>query len=469
MPGANGEIQPRSGDYTCASCLAAFEWLPTTLEGQDFCCFGCSLGGPCNCTYTVEPPDPSDVGQPVANGEPGPKAETGRQSAAPQHGVVMAAVNELPAAIRPAVLLRMTRDASDREIGEELGLTPVDVENCLRQGQAILERTIGSNFRIEFMPPPDNTAEADETGRHAVDTAAQRGGQLTEAMTRSLSALSSSLQGEAAPSNRDTKAQKTISEALQDASEIFRLAAERLDHPNGHSVPLRRILVDRPDGELTLLASGVSDPAAYLAVLDALPQVQWVRVESVDADTAAYKVQAESVSALVCGLLSLGPGYRPQKLRLRADAIEVTVPATAPRAGSNGHKPGPVFELGADAFFGARHFVTMNGQQGPPHHHSYRVEVLVESPSQDSDGVVIGFREVRALVEAIVEDYSETLLNTVPPFHEVQPTSENIARVIFEKLAGQLGEEPIRLKQVKVWESPTNHASYSDAALATRE
>lgn len=88
------------------------------------------------------------------------------------------------------------------------------------------------------------------------------------------------------------------------------------------------------------------------------------------------------------------------------------------------------------------------------------------SDQQSDDGIVMGFGEARTLIESIVMDYNETLLNTVPPFDDTQPTSENIARVIYERLAAELAEGSIRLKQVRVWESPTNSASYSDVALA---
>ena len=86
--------------------------------------------------------------------------------------------------------------------------------------------------------------------------------------------------------------------------------------------------------------------------------------------------------------------------------------------------------------------------------------------AQDSDGVVLGFGEARKMVEDIVLDYNESLLNTVEPFTTIQPTSENLAKVIFERLKAQLDSDEIRLKQIRVWESPTNSASYSDAVLA---
>ena len=90
----------------------------------------------------------------------------------------------------------------------------------------------------------------------------------------------------------------------------------------------------------------------------------------------------------------------------------------------------------------------------------------MEAEAQDNDGVVLGFGEARKFVEEIVADYNESLLNTVEPFTQMQPTSENIAKVIFGRLKEKLDSDQVRLKQVRVWESPTNSASYSDAVLA---
>ena len=90
------------------------------------------------------------------------------------------------------------------------------------------------------------------------------------------------------------------------------------------------------------------------------------------------------------------------------------------------------------------------------------MEILTESSSQDEDGVVIGFANARRMVEELVDRYNETLLNTIPPFDETPPTLENIAKVIFGELAPRLLDETVMLKQVRVWESPTNHASYSE-------
>lgn len=118
------------------------------------------------------------------------------------------------------------------------------------------------------------------------------------------------------------------------------------------------------------------------------------------------------------------------------------------------------FELGAEAFFGARHFVTMNGRQGPPHHHSWRVEATIESSTATGDGVVVGFAEARDLLESLVKPLNKTLLNGVPPFDSIQPTAENMAKHLYGEFKRRFEAGSARLRRVRVWESPTSHATY---------
>ena len=450
------------GPHVCANCFADFDWEPAIHEGEEYCCPGCAQGGPCICTYSGAPAAPPVERDSAPDDSPEPE-QAGLT--APAFDVVMGAVSEMPVAIRAVVILRLTRDISAEEIAEELRLSREQVEERLSQAQAILDRTVGPGFPLDYTPESARITPGPEPG--PPPPPAEPPDRL---VADSLGALAAPLLGRTADSGETAEAQGTIREALRDASEIFRLAASRLEEEDGDGYPLRRMLMDEPANEVMVIAEELEEPADFLAILDGLAEVRWVRVEEVTDEGVIYKVETGSVSALVRGLLSMEPEYRPQRLRVLGDVIRVVLPsfgepAGVREAGPIARRGGPVFELGADAFFGARHFVTMNGVPGPPHHHSYRVEVIMQSPAQDEDGIVIGFGDVRSLIEAILKDYNETLLNTVAPFTEIPPTSENLARVIFERLASQFVESDVAVKQVRVWESPTNSASYSDAAL----
>ena len=495
-PGDDARDDRQSAElHTCYNCFAEFKWAPTIHDGEEYCCSGCVEGGPCICTYDG-PPQPVEVEQVpdavVSEGEPGlvdlpetpeiiSEAEAGSRKQ-----ILLQAIDELPDRLRRIARLRVVSAATIVEIARDADLLTSEVEQVLLQAQAVISRILGPEFVIEHIEEedrprrivvhPDVEPPAPEQAPELRDTpdvaATAVGPDLSEAIRGPLETLTAPLPG-APGQGADAEiavAQNTIREALRDASAIFRLAAERVGE-DADEHPLRRLLADETADEIRIIADGLTEPALYLGALDGLDSTRWARVESKEEDRTIFAVEVASSSALVRDVLGLAPPFRPTRLVVHENDLEISLPPEAstgaPATGAlAGLKTAPVFELGADAFFGARHFVTMGGVQGPPHHHSYRVEVLMESAAQDSDGVVIGFGDARKLVEDIVVGYNETLLNTVEPFTDLQPTSENIAKVIFDQLKTQLGSDKIRLKQVRVWESPTNSASYSDAALA---
>lgn len=494
--GTPDDLQP--GElHACYNCFAEFNWDPTFHDGEKFCCSGCVEGGPCICTYDGPPLPVEEEQLPTAVASSGVPDQTDLQASlaidaqgdsASHRQVLLQAIDELPDRLQRIARLRVSSNAPIGEIARDADLQVSDVEQILVQAQSIIGRILGPEFVIEYLAeesqprriviPPGGLpvgitppATEDVTPDLAATMAEP---DLSEAIRAPLEALTAPLLGaQAEGTGTDlADAQSTIREALRDASAIFRLAAERLGE-DADDHPLRRLLADEAADEIRIIADGLTEPARYLVTLDSLDSTRWVRVDSKEDDRTIFAVEVASSSALVRDVMGLESPFRPTRLIFRENELQIALPpeaSTGARAmdstGSPQLKTAPVFELGADAFFGARHFVTMNGVQGPPHHHSFRVEVLMETSEQDNDGVVIGFGEARRLIENIVSGYNETLLNTVEPFTTLQPTSENIAKVIFDRLKGQLGDDQIRLKQVRVWESPTNSASYSDAALA---
>lgn len=480
--------RPSGEIHTCYNCFADFTWEPTIHDGEEFCCSGCVEGGPCICTYDG-PPKPAEddmVPTAVVSEDEAEFFETDFERITHRE-ILLEAIEELPAQLRQIARFRVTSASPLGEIARDIDLTADQATLLLEQAQAILNRTLGPEYTIEYVtegirpqhiiipstvespvaefiqptaqisePTPEPVAESD----------------LSAAIRAPLEALTAPLLGAQATDGETAVAQSTIREALRDASAIFRLAAERLGE-DADEHPLRRLLADETTDEIRIIADGLTEPAMYLVELDGLSSTRWARVESKEENRTIFAVEAASSSALIRDVMGLEPPFRPTKLVVRDAEIEIALPPEAstgaPVAGTGVAaqlKTEPVFKLGADAFFGARHFVTMGGVQGPPHHHSFRVEALMDASAQDGDGVVMGFGEARAMLEGIILGFNESLLNTIEPFTTIQPTSENIAKVIFDRLKAELNSSDIRLTQVRVWESPTNSASYSDAVLA---
>lgn len=92
------------------------------------------------------------------------------------------------------------------------------------------------------------------------------------------------------------------------------------------------------------------------------------------------------------------------------------------------------------------------------HGHNYRVEVAVGAPI-DPAGDVFAVEELDdAVADAVIDKLDHQHLNhDIPQFAELNPSVENIAKVIWEMLIDQLDHlgamEGVILEEVRVWET----------------
>jgi 6-pyruvoyltetrahydropterin/6-carboxytetrahydropterin synthase len=93
------------------------------------------------------------------------------------------------------------------------------------------------------------------------------------------------------------------------------------------------------------------------------------------------------------------------------------------------------------------------------HGHTWDVEVTVAGDRLDDIDIVYDFKQLKADLAAVMEAYDHAYLNEVPPFDELSPTAENLARVMYESLSAQVGAQ-VTVKEVAVWESPVAKIVY---------
>ena len=77
----------------------------------------------------------------------------------------------------------------------------------------------------------------------------------------------------------------------------------------------------------------------------------------------------------------------------------------------------------------------------PGHGHNYRVEVTVEGEVDPLTGMVVDLGELDTILEErVVEPMDHAFLNDLPDFEGemLVPTTENLARAVWERLSGTL-------------------------------
>ncbi|ADJ26743.1 6-pyruvoyl tetrahydropterin synthase and hypothetical protein [Dehalogenimonas lykanthroporepellens BL-DC-9] len=118
-----------------------------------------------------------------------------------------------------------------------------------------------------------------------------------------------------------------------------------------------------------------------------------------------------------------------------------------------------MYRISVESHFDSAHFLRgYGGKCEQLHGHRYRVMVKVAAAELDDTGLACDFTELKALLKPVLARYDHTLLNDVPPFDTINPSAENIARVIFEALAPEI--TGVQLESVTVWESPESSAEY---------
>lgn len=123
---------------------------------------------------------------------------------------------------------------------------------------------------------------------------------------------------------------------------------------------------------------------------------------------------------------------------------------------------GGLFTLTVRSSFAAAHRLReYAGNCERLHGHNWQVEATVESATLDGRGMAVDFRAIKGALGEVLAELDHRYLNEVPPFDAENPSSENIARYLFGRMAGRI-PPPARLSRVTVWESDDARAEYAE-------
>lgn len=120
-----------------------------------------------------------------------------------------------------------------------------------------------------------------------------------------------------------------------------------------------------------------------------------------------------------------------------------------------------MFKVLKDKEFSAAHSLReYKGRCENLHGHNWKVRLQLVAKELDSLGMVIDFEEVKNALATIIDRLDHQNLNEVEPFDKVNPTSENIAKYIFQEASTMLTTDRVNIDQVMVWEKTSSCAIY---------
>ena len=112
-----------------------------------------------------------------------------------------------------------------------------------------------------------------------------------------------------------------------------------------------------------------------------------------------------------------------------------------------------------DHFSAAHNLREYKGKCERLHGHNWRVDLHMEGDRLDDKGMILDFRDAKRILAEALEAFDHAYLNEVPPFDQINPSSENLARVIAEAVAARL-PAGVRVAGVTTWESDRCGATY---------
>ncbi|MFH1014493.1 MAG: 6-carboxytetrahydropterin synthase QueD [Nitrospirota bacterium] len=120
-----------------------------------------------------------------------------------------------------------------------------------------------------------------------------------------------------------------------------------------------------------------------------------------------------------------------------------------------------MFELMVDTTFAAAH--RLRGYKGKceqMHGHNWKVQAHVVAEKLNDIDIAIDFHDLKELLNEVIAPLDHSFLNDIFPFTEKNPSSENIAKWIYDSLNKKLSDEHVQVSAVTVWESETAAATY---------
>lgn len=116
-----------------------------------------------------------------------------------------------------------------------------------------------------------------------------------------------------------------------------------------------------------------------------------------------------------------------------------------------------MFELKVQMYFSAaHHLLNYEGVCENPHGHNWLVEAYAQGNSLDKSNILIDYKILKKELKKILDYLDHKNINELPEFKNVSPSSEIIAKFIYEKMKKKFDI----VNKVSVWETPTSCASY---------
>lgn len=121
-----------------------------------------------------------------------------------------------------------------------------------------------------------------------------------------------------------------------------------------------------------------------------------------------------------------------------------------------------MFTISVERHFRASHqLILPDGSKEPVHRHDWVVTASLSSERLNNIGVVMDFQTLQAMIDKTVAEFNDSALESISYFQQNNPSAENVAKYIYEKLLIEL-PEGVKLQNIRVVEEPGCWATFGE-------
>ncbi|MDQ6994931.1 MAG: 6-carboxytetrahydropterin synthase QueD [Mariprofundaceae bacterium] len=121
----------------------------------------------------------------------------------------------------------------------------------------------------------------------------------------------------------------------------------------------------------------------------------------------------------------------------------------------------PHYELSIKSHFSAAHQLRdYPGDCARLHGHNWHVELFVTCQDLDELGLAVDYKIMKKQLKEALEKWDHYNLNDIPPFDSINPSSENVARLLFEDMCQRLNHERLQVSRISISETCTAKVTY---------
>lgn len=120
-----------------------------------------------------------------------------------------------------------------------------------------------------------------------------------------------------------------------------------------------------------------------------------------------------------------------------------------------------MYEVTIKKCFSAAHLLKeIGGKCEELHGHNFVVEISVASSELNREGILIDFKILEKWTDEVIKDLDHKYINDIIYFDVINPSSEFIAKFIYDRISKEAHRRSLKVSCVTVWESENSRASY---------